>query len=145
MLARGGMAVVYLARQPALDREVALKRLDFDGDDPALARRFVREARLAAALDHPNVVTLFDFFEDGGVPYIAMAYVRGGSLRPLVGRLGLPQIFSVLEGMLAGLAHAEERGHRPSRPEARERADHDARRRQDRRLRDRARVRRRDR
>ena len=113
------MAVVYLARQTALDREVALKRLEFDAGDPTLARRFVREARLAAALDHPNIVTLFDFFEDGGVPYIAMAYVPGGSLRPLVGRLGLPQIFSVLEGMLAGLAHAEERGivHRDLKPE----------------------------
>jgi predicted Ser/Thr protein kinase len=119
MLARGGMAVVYLARQPALDREVALKRLDFDGDDPGRAQRFVREARLAATLDHPNVVTLFDFFEDGGVPYIAMEYVRGGSLRPLVGGLGLPQIFSVIEGMLAGLAHAEEHGiaHRDLKPE----------------------------
>ena len=119
MLARGGMAVVYLARQPALDREVALKRLDFDGDDPGRAQRFVREARLAATLDHPNVVTLFDFFEDSGVPYIAMEYVRGGSLRPLVGQLGLPQIFSVIEGMLAGLAHAEEHGiaHRDLKPE----------------------------
>jgi serine/threonine protein kinase len=119
MLARGGMAVVYLARQPALDREVALKRLDFDGDDPGRAQRFVREARLAAKLDHPNVVTLFDFFEDGGVPYIAMEYVRGGSLRPLVGQLGLPQIFSVIEGMLAGLGHAEGHAivHRDLKPE----------------------------
>ena len=70
------MAVVYLARQPALDREVALKRVEFDAGDPTLARRFVREARLAAALDHPNIVTLFDFFEDDGVPYIAMEYVQ---------------------------------------------------------------------
>ena len=62
MLARGGMAVVYLVRQPALDRDVVLKRLDLESDDPALAQRFVREARLAATLDHPNVVTLFDFF-----------------------------------------------------------------------------------
>ena len=85
MLARGGMAVVYLVRQPALDREVVLKRLDLESDDPALAQRFVREARLAATLDHPNVVTLFDFFEHDGVPYIAMEYVAGGSLRELVG------------------------------------------------------------
>ena len=62
------MAAVYLVRQPALDREVVLKRLDLDSDDPKVAQRFVQEARLAAALDHPNVVTLFDFFEHDGVP-----------------------------------------------------------------------------
>ena len=119
MLARGGMAVVYLVRQPALDREVVLKRLDLERDDPTLAQRFVREARLAAALDHPNVVTLFDFFEHEGVPYIAMEYVNGGSLRSLVGTLDLPQVLGVLEGTLAGLAHAERRGiaHRDLKPE----------------------------
>jgi tRNA A-37 threonylcarbamoyl transferase component Bud32 len=119
MLARGGMAVVYLVRQPALDREVVLKRLDLERDDPTLAQRFVREARLAAALDHPNVVTLFDFFEHDGVPYIAMEYVAGGSLRTLVGTLELPQVLGVLEGTLAGLAHAERHGiaHRDLKPE----------------------------
>jgi predicted Ser/Thr protein kinase len=119
VLARGGMAVVYLARQPTLDREVALKRLQLESTDPTLARRFVREARLAAGLDHPNVVTLFDFFEDGGVPYIAMEYVRGGSLRRLVGHLSLPQVFGVLEGILSGLSHAESHGiaHRDLKPE----------------------------
>ena len=84
VLARGGMAVVYLAHQPALDRDVALKQLDLEVEDVTLAQRFVREARLAAGLDHPNVVTLFDFFEHGSVAYIAMEYVSGGSLRPLV-------------------------------------------------------------
>jgi tRNA A-37 threonylcarbamoyl transferase component Bud32 len=119
MLARGGMAVVYLVRQPALDREVVLKRLDLERDDPTLAQRFVREARLAAALDHPNVVTLFDFFEDDGVPYIAMEYVAGGSLRSLVGALELPQVLGALEGTLAALAHAErhEIAHRDLKPE----------------------------
>jgi serine/threonine protein kinase len=119
VLARGGMAAVYLAHQPALDRDVALKQLELQGADTTLAQRFVREARLAAALDHPNVVTLFDFFEHGGVPYIAMEYVGGGSLRPLVGSLSLPQVFGVLEGVLAGLAHAEAAGiaHRDLKPE----------------------------
>jgi serine/threonine protein kinase len=119
VLARGGMAVVYLAHQPALDRDVALKQLDLQGASPQLAQRFVREARLAAALDHPNIVTLFDFYEDGGVPYIAMEYVSGGSLRPLVADLSLPQIFGVLEGVLAGLTHAETAGiaHRDLKPE----------------------------
>jgi predicted Ser/Thr protein kinase len=119
VLARGGMAVVYLARQPTLDRDVALKRLHLDTSDPTVAQRFVREARLAAGLDHPNVVTLYDFFEDDGVAFIAMEYVSGGSLRRLVGRLDLPQVFSVLEGILAGLSHAESHGiaHRDLKPE----------------------------
>ena len=119
VLARGGMAVVYLAHQPALDRHVALKQLDLDVQDVTLAQRFVREARLAAGLDHPNVVTLFDFFEHEGVAYIAMEYVSGGSLRPLVGDLRLPQVFGVLEGVLNGLGHAEERSiaHRDLKPE----------------------------
>ena len=85
------MAVVYLVRQPALDREVVLKRLDLESDDPTIAQRFVGEARLAATLNHPNVVTLFDFFEHDGVPYIAMEYVAGGSLRSLTGTLELPR------------------------------------------------------
>jgi hypothetical protein len=119
VLARGGMSVVYLAHQPALGRYVALKQLQLDGGNPAMAERFVREARLAAALDHPNIVTLFDFFEDGGVPYIAMEYVGGGTLRPLVGRMSLAQVFGVLEGVLAGLDHAEAAGivHRDLKPE----------------------------
>jgi tRNA A-37 threonylcarbamoyl transferase component Bud32 len=119
LLARGGMAVVYLVRQPALDREVVLKRLDLESDDPTLAQRFVGEARLAATLDHPNIVTLFDFFEDDGVPYIAMEYVAGGSLRALIGELQLPQLFGLAEGILAGLGHAEQReiAHRDLKPE----------------------------
>ncbi len=118
-LARGGMAIVYLAWQPTLEREVALKRLDLERGAPNLARRFIREARVAAALDHPNVVTLFDFCEDGGVPYIAMEYVAGGSLRAHVRDLTMPQIFGVLEGVLAALEHAESHGiaHRDLKPE----------------------------
>ena len=119
MLARGGMAVVFLVRQPALDREVVLKRLDLESDDPTLAQRFVMEAQLAATLDHPNIVTLFDFFEHDGVPYIAMEYVAGGSLRGLIGSLTMPQVFGIVEGILAGLGHAEHHGisHRDLKPE----------------------------
>jgi tRNA A-37 threonylcarbamoyl transferase component Bud32 len=119
VLARGGMATVYEARQPALDRAVALKRLDVRADDPTLADRFIRESRIAGAFDHPNIVTVFDFFECDGTPYIAMELLPRGSLRPWIGRLTLPQSFGVLEGVLAGLAHAESRGvaHRDLKPE----------------------------
>ena len=112
MLAHGGMAIVYLVRQPALDREVVLKRLDLESEDPRVVQRFVGEARLAATLDHPNVVTLFDFFEHDGVPYIAMEYVAGGSLRALVGRLTLPQIVGVVEGCSPGSATPRPTGSR---------------------------------
>ena len=63
-LGRGGMATVYLARQVDLDRLVALKELRaLQTPDPAFAQRFLREARLAGSLNHPNVVTVHDYFE----------------------------------------------------------------------------------
>ena len=119
-LGRGGMAVVYLARQPALARSVALKELaPFLAGDPALAQRFIREARVAGSLNHPNVVTVFDFLEQDGVPYIAMEYLERGSLRPFVGRMSVAQVAGVLEGLLAALSHAEAMKivHRDVKPE----------------------------
>jgi predicted Ser/Thr protein kinase len=119
-IGEGGMASVYLARQTDLDRDVALKELRvFEGSDPELARRFLAEARLAGSLSHPNIVTVHEYFEDHARPYIAMEYVAGGSLRQYVGRLSLAQIGGVLEGVLGGLAHAEEHGivHRDIKPE----------------------------
>src|SRR3954468_674129 len=114
------MAVVHLARQPALARSVALKELaPFLAGDPALAQRFIREARVAGSLSHPNVVTVFDFLEQDGVPYIAMEYLERGSLRPFVGRMSLAQVAGVLEGLLAALSHAEAMKivHRDIKPE----------------------------
>jgi serine/threonine protein kinase len=120
-LGRGGMAVVYLARQNDLDRLVALKELAafHAASDPSFAQRFVRESRLASSLVHPNVITVFDYFEHDGTPYIAMEYVERGSLRPYVGRMTLAQIGGVLEGLLAGLGAAEQHGivHRDLKPE----------------------------
>jgi hypothetical protein len=120
VIGRGGMATVYLARQTDLARDVALKELMlFDGADPLLVRRFLREARLAGSLGHPNIVTVHDYIEEDGTPYIAMEYMPGGSLRPHVGYLSLAQIGGVLNGLLNGLAYAEERGvvHRDLKPE----------------------------
>jgi serine/threonine protein kinase len=119
-IARGANAVVYLARHSALDKFVALKELVRIqvGDDTAAAR-FLREAQLAAKLTHPNLVAVYDYFEHDGTPYIAMEHLERGSLRPLVGRLTLAEIFTVLEGLLAGLAYAERHGvvHRDLKPE----------------------------
>ena len=117
---RGGMAIVYLARQQDLNRDVALKELSsFHATSPDMAERFVRESRLAGSLNHPNIVTVLEYFEDDGVPFIAMEYVPRGSLRPYVGRLSPAQLAGVMEGVLAGLAHAEMHGivHRDLKPE----------------------------
>jgi hypothetical protein len=118
VIGRGGTATVYLARQRDLARDVALKELAPFGD-PGAARRFLREARLAASLSHPNIVVVHDYFEQNGVPYIAMEYLPRGSLRPYVGRLTLSQVGGVLLGVLGGLAHAEQAGivHRDLKPE----------------------------
>jgi hypothetical protein len=119
-IGRGGSAVVYLARQTDLDRSVALKELAaFRASDPAFVERFLRESRLTGALNHPNIVTVHEYFEHEGTPFIAMEYFERGSLRPHVGRLDLAQIAGVLEGLLAGLGHAESRHivHRDLKPE----------------------------
>jgi len=119
-IGRGGMAIVYAARQPDLDRQVALKELSsFHANSAEFAHRFLRESRLAGSLNHPNIVTVHEYFEDGGTPYIAMELVPRGSLRPYVKRLSLAQVAGVLEGILAGLAHAETAGivHRDLKPE----------------------------
>jgi hypothetical protein len=120
VLGRGGMATVHLARQIELGRDVALKELTvFDTGEPHVARRFLREARLAGSLSHPNIVVVHDYFEQDGTPYIAMEYLARGTLRPYVGGVSLPQLGGVLRGVLGALAHAEGRGvvHRDVKPE----------------------------
>jgi serine/threonine protein kinase len=119
-IGRGGMAIVHLAWQETLDRHVALKELSsFHATAPDMARRFLRESRFAGSLNHPNILTVFEYFEADAVPYIAMEYVKRGSLRPYVGRLSTAQFAGVIEGVLAGLAHAEPFGivHRDLKPE----------------------------
>jgi serine/threonine protein kinase len=119
-IGRGGTAIVYLARQVDLGREVALKELSaFHAGDRLFAERFLREARLGGSLNHPNIVTVYDYFEHDAVPYIAMEYVARGSLRAYDAPLSMAQSLGVLEGMLAGLSHAEARSivHRDLKPE----------------------------
>jgi serine/threonine protein kinase len=119
-IGRGATATVYLARQTDLDRQVALKELSGShAADPSFFERFLRESRVAASLNHPNVVTVHEYFEHDGTAYIAMEYLERGSLRPFVGALTLPQTVGVLGALLAGLEHAEARGivHRDLKPE----------------------------
>jgi eukaryotic-like serine/threonine-protein kinase len=122
-LGHGAMATVDLARDVELDRPVALKRLAENlARDEELRRRFVREARLAARLAHPNVVRVFDVGEDDGRPFIAMEYVQGETLAELVARRGpLRPAEAAALGMqmCAGLAAAHAAGlvHRDVKPQ----------------------------
>lgn len=82
-LGKGGMATVYKARQPKLERWVAVKVLDpaYISDDSDELARFRREARAIAALRHPNILTVYDYGEEEGRAYIVMEYVEGGTLK----------------------------------------------------------------
>ena len=87
LLGRGGMSSVYLAEHLRLHRKVALKLMALElADDERFRERFLRESQLAASLDHPNVVPVYDADESGGVLYIAMRYVEGSDLRELLRR-----------------------------------------------------------
>ncbi len=119
-IGEGGMAVVHLARQIDLDRLVALKELNaIHVEDRSWASRFLRESRLAGSMTHANIVTVYDYFEVGGTPYIAMEYLEHGSLRPYVASLEPAQIGGVLRDVLAGIQHAERQQvvHRDLKPE----------------------------
>lgn len=84
IIGRGGMGVVYLAEHRQLGRKAALKVLSPELDDERLRDRFVRESRLAASLDHPNIVSIYDAGDTDGVLYIAMRFVDGGDLGDLI-------------------------------------------------------------
>src|SRR5205814_6201444 len=79
-LGGGGMGVLYLARDPAIDRLVAIKMLRDGLDSTDIRERFAREARSAGRLHHPNIVTIFDVGEHAGQPFIAMEYIQGDTL-----------------------------------------------------------------
>jgi len=122
-LGHGAMAVVDLADDVELARPVALKRLAENlARDEDIRRRFLREARLAGRLSHPNVVRVYDVGEDGGLPFIAMEYVDGETLAELVARRGrLPPAEAAGLGAQAcsGLAAVHEAGlvHRDVKPQ----------------------------
>jgi Protein kinase domain len=80
-LGRGGMGVLYLAVEPGLERHVALKLIAPEAAaDDVFARRFAEESRIAASIEHPNVVPIYAAGEEGGIPFIAMRYVSGSDL-----------------------------------------------------------------
>jgi serine/threonine protein kinase len=122
-LGRGGMATVYLARDGTLQRPVALKVLAGDlGSDGTFRERFLREARLAARLSHPNVVRVFDAGDAEGEPYIVMEYVPGETVADLLARRGKvspAEAVDIVVQACEGLQHAHEHGlvHRDVKPQ----------------------------
>ncbi len=122
LLGRGGMATVWRARDTVLGRDVALKVLQgVDTDQEAARKRFLREARSAAVLNHSAVVTVYDFGEDDGELYIAMELVEGMTLRQIVkegGALGVPLIRQILQQACDALGYAHDQNviHRDIKP-----------------------------
>jgi YVTN family beta-propeller protein len=122
LLGRGGMSVVYLAHDPRLKRNVALKLLAPElAEDEGFCLRFLRESQLAASLDHPNVVPVYEAGEADGLLYIAMRYVLGTDLKVLLraeGALAPERALELVGQVASALDAAHERGlvHRDVKP-----------------------------
>ena len=122
-LGRGGMGIVYLAHELHLDRLVAIKLLPPErASDPALRERFLREARLAAKLSHPNIIPIHSVAESGEFVYFVMAFVDGETLTDRVrarGPLSVADGVRVLREVTWALAHAHSMGlvHRDVKPD----------------------------
>jgi uncharacterized protein (TIGR03435 family) len=122
LLGQGGMGAVYKARQPRLNRFVALKILSPEKqNDPQFAERFEREARALAWLNHPNIVTIYDFGETQGNYYLLMEFVDGMTLRQLLQarRLASAEALAIVPQICQALQYAHEQGiiHRDIKPE----------------------------
>ena len=109
ILGRGGMATVFKARDPSLNRIVAIKVLAFmQADEPAFLERFAREAQAIARLNHPHILQVYDVGEDKGFTYIVTEYVPGGTL---MDRLGSPHDLAYTVRILRPLAEALDHAH----------------------------------
>src|SRR5499427_7072719 len=121
-LGAGGMGEVYRARDTRLAREVAMKVLPAElAAESARLQRFEKEARSASALNHPNIVTIYDIGSEGEMPYIAMELVEGKTLRELLvlGPIPLKKLLPLAAQTASGLARAHAAGivHRDLKPE----------------------------
>ena len=122
-LGRGGMAMVYRAKDRQLEREVAVKVLPFSlAFDTEFVERFQREARTAAQLEHPNIISIYRVGRSGRVIYFVMKFLRGGSLSTLLGhrkKLTPPEIRRLLSEAGSALGYAAQRGivHRDIKPD----------------------------
>ncbi|MCF7786629.1 MAG: protein kinase [Prosthecobacter sp.] len=122
LIGHGGMSAVFRARQPRLDRVVALKVLPKSlAATPGFPERFTREGRVLARLSHPNIVTVHDFGESGGFCFLTMEYVDGVNLRQAMraGRFTPEQALNIIPVMCEALQYAHSQGvlHRDIKPE----------------------------
>jgi serine/threonine-protein kinase len=121
-IGEGAMGVVYRARDPVLNRTVAIKVMsDALARDDDLRSRFLREAQAAGSLQHPNVITIYDFGEVDGHLYIAMEFVAGHDLEDMLRKsapMTIVQKIDILVDVLGGLGYAHKRGvvHRDVKP-----------------------------
>src|SRR5262245_26962349 len=121
LLGKGGMATVYEAYDPSLERSIALKVLPPEFlHEPAFARRFRREAKVIARLEHPNIVPIYASGIDDGIPWMSMRLLSGGSLGALLERSRLPveRSLHILRRVADALDYAHARGvvHRDIKP-----------------------------
>ena len=117
-LGQGGMGTVYLARDSRIGRHVALKLLRVDDDETRM--RFEAEAQSAGRLKHPNIVTIYDYGDVEGFPFIVMEYVEGSTLASMIAQERLPIVrrLALIEQVCRGLAYAHRAGivHRDIKP-----------------------------
>lgn len=114
----GGFGKVYLGQDPVLGRAVAVKTCD--SEDGSLRKRFLREAKISAGLQHPNIVTVYDFGYEGDIPFMVQEYLDGEDLTEKIRRknLTVEERLTYLQRIAKGLAHAHEHGvlHRDIKP-----------------------------
>ncbi|KXH79938.1 Stk1 family PASTA domain-containing Ser/Thr kinase [Sporosarcina sp. HYO08] len=119
----GGMSKVYLAHDVILDRDVAIKVLNYEfANEEELKRRFLREALSATSLTHPNIVNIFDVGEDGELHYLVMEYVEGQTLKKYIlehGPLSPEQALPIMRQLVSAIANAHHNGivHRDVKPQ----------------------------
>jgi hypothetical protein len=122
VIGRGGMGVVYEATDPFLNRRVAIKMMTGGlASNPDLLKRFFREAQSTGSLQHPNIVTVFELGDHGGVPYLVMEFLEGESLDAIISSrrpLSILEKIQPIIGVCHGLSHAHKRGivHRDIKP-----------------------------